>query len=62
MDSQIRKQLEVSSRTVPILKGQKYGAVPENYFMDVNCTRKSTKNGRGTEGLFVHHDYEYDPR
>lgn len=37
------------------------GRVPENYYMDVNCTRKSTKNGRGNEGLFVHHDYEYDP-
>ena len=41
---------------------QKYGEPPENYFLDVNCTRKSTKNGRGNDGLFLHHDFEYDPK
>lgn len=40
---------------------KKYGAVPENYYLDVECTRKSTKNGRGNDGLFIHHDFEYDP-
>ena len=38
----------------------KYGSSKENYFLDVNCTRKSVKNGRGNEGLFLHHDKEYD--
>ena len=62
MDSQeIRKQLEMTLQEQYDYLKQKYGRVPENYFMDVNCTRKSTKNGRGMEGLFVHHDYEYDP-
>lgn len=41
---------------------QKYGEAPENYFLDVNCTRKSARNGRGNEGLFLHHDFEYDPK
>lgn len=40
---------------------KKYGPAPENYYLDVACTRKSTKNGRGNDGLFVHHDFEYDP-
>ena len=62
MESQeIRKQLEMNLQEQYDYLKQKYGRVPENYFMDVNCTRKSTKNGRGIEGLFVHHDYEYDP-
>ena len=40
----------------------KYGTAPENYYLDVACARKSKKNGRGMEGLFLHHDFEYDPR
>ena len=62
MDSlEIRKQLEMTLQEQYQYLKQKYGRMSENYYMDVNCTRKSTKNGRGMEGLFVHHDYEYDP-
>lgn len=39
---------------------EKYGPAIENYFLTVNCDRKSTRIGRGNEGLFCHHDYEYD--
>ena len=59
--SEIKKELDMELPTLYKYLKEKYGPVPENYFMDVNCTRKSTKNGRGNEGLFVHHDYEYDP-
>ena len=59
--SEIKKELEMPLPELYKYLKRKYGSVPENYFMDVNCTRKSTKNGRGNEGLFVHHDYEYDP-
>lgn len=59
--TEIKHQLNLSLAEQYKYLKEKYGQVPENYFMDVNCTRKSTKNGRGNEGLFVHHDYEYDP-
>lgn len=62
MDTQeIKYELSLDLQELYKYLKNKYGPVPENYFMDVNCTRKSTKNGRGNEGLFVHHDYEYDP-
>jgi len=57
---EIKKELEMTLQEQYQYLKYKYGSVPENYFMDVNCTYKSTKNGRGNEGLFVHHDYEYD--
>ena len=38
----------------------KYGLAQENYFLTVNCDRKSTKVGRSNEELFCYHDYEYD--
>ena len=59
--TEIKHQLNLSLAEQYKYLKEKYGPVPENYFMDVSCTRKSTKNGRGNEGLFVHHDYEYDP-
>ncbi len=59
--SEIKKELDLELPALYQYLKEKYGPVSENYFMDVNCTRKSTKNGRGNEGLFVHHDYEYDP-
>lgn len=40
---------------------QKYGTAKENYFLTVRCDRKGNI-GRGNEGLFCHHDYEYDPK
>lgn len=58
---EIQKQLQMTYREQLQYLKQKYGAVPENYFLDVNCTRKSKKNSRTEEGLFVHHDFEYDP-
>ena len=48
--SEIKKELEMPLHELYQYLKQKYGPVPENYFMDVNCTRKSTKNGRGNEG------------
>lgn len=59
--SEIKKELDLTLPALYQYLKEKYGPVPENYFMDVNCTRRSTKNSRGNEGLFVHHDYEYDP-
>ena len=61
LKEEIKKELEMPLPELYKYLKRKYGLVPENYFMDVNCTRKSVKNGRGNEGLFVHHDYEYDP-
>lgn len=39
---------------------QKYGPAKENYFLTIKCDRKGNI-GRGKEGLFCHHDFEYDP-
>ena len=61
MDSaEIKRQWEMTLQEQYKYLKEKYGPVPENYFLDVNCTRQSKKNARGNEGLFVHHDYEYD--
>ena len=61
MDSkELRSQMKLSyPQLLSYLKG-KYGEAKENYFLDINCTRKSAINGRGNEGLFLHHDFEYD--
>lgn len=56
----LRSQIPLSyQQNLQYLKA-KYGEAKENYFLDINCTRKSVKNGRGNEGLFLHHDFEYD--
>lgn len=62
MESQeINKQLNMSYEDLLIYWKDKYGRAPENYYLDVNCTRKSVKNIRSAEGLAIHHDKEYDP-
>lgn len=40
---------------------QKYGLVPKDYFATAACKSKSSGITRTDEGLFIHHDYEYDP-
>ena len=61
MNPELKKQLTMTyTEQLQYLKN-KYGLAQENYFLTVNCDRKSTKVGRGNEGLFCHHDYEYDP-
>ena len=39
----------------------KYGPVPHNYFCNESCKSKSSGITRTSEGLFIHHDYEFDP-
>ena len=39
----------------------KYGKVPFNYFKDLSCEVKSSGITRTEEGLFIHHDFEFDP-
>ena len=58
---EIKQQLGMSYRDQLKYLKQKYGPVPENYYLDINCTRKSKVISRTADGLFVHHDYEYDP-
>lgn len=59
---ELEKQSKMPYREQLDYLKRKYGPAPENYYLDVSCTRKSKKNGRGLEGLFLHHDFEYDPR
>lgn len=59
---ELEKQSKMSYREQLDYLKRKYGPAPENYYLDVACARKSKKNGRGMEGLFLHHDFEYDPR
>ena len=59
---ELQKELNMTYQELLQYLKNKYGKVPENYYLDVNCTRKSTKNGRGLEGLFCHHDFEYDEK
>ena len=59
---ELEKQSKMPYREQLDYLKRKYGPAPENYYLDVACMRKSTKNGRGREGLFLHHDFEYDPR
>ena len=61
INQELDKQLNMSYEDQLKYLKEKYGYAKENYFLDVNCTRKSNKNGRGKEGLFLHHDKEYDP-
>lgn len=59
--SEIQMQMNLTyAQQIEYLK-KKYGPAKENYFLDEACTKKSTKNGRGKEGLFLHHDLELDP-
>ena len=61
MDSkELRAQMKLSYPQLLSYLKEKYGEAKENYFLDINCTRKSVINGRGKEGLFLHHDFEYD--
>ncbi len=62
MNLEFEKQLTMSYEEQLTYLKQKYGPAKENYFLTVNCDRKSTRIGRGNEGLFCHHDYEYDPQ
>jgi len=34
---------------------KKYGPVPGDYFLDLECTKKNTKITRGKDGLYIHH-------
>lgn len=61
MNLEFEKQLTMSYEEQLTYLKQKYGPAKENYFLTVNCDRKSIRIGRGNEGLFCHHDYEYDP-
>ena len=61
-NKELEKQLNMSYEEQLTYLKEKYGPAKENYFLTVNCDRKSTKIGRGNEGLFCHHDYEYDPQ
>ena len=60
MNPELQKQLTMSYEEQLTYLKEKYGPAIENYFLTVNCDRKSTRIGRGNEGLFCHHDYEYD--
>ena len=40
---------------------EKYGRVPKNYFCNQMCKSKSSGITRTADGLFIHHDYEYNP-
>lgn len=60
-NKEFEKQLTMSYEEQLTYLKQKYGPAKENYFLTVNCDRKSIRIGRGNEGLFCHHDYEYDP-
>ena len=62
MNPELEKQLKMSYHEQLAYLKDKYGIAPENYFLTVNCDRKSTKVTRGNEGLFCHHDYEYDDK
>lgn len=59
-NQEIQKELNLSYRDFLNYLKQKYGTAKENYFLTVRCDRKGNV-GRGNEGLFCHHDYEYDP-
>lgn len=61
MNPELEKQPNLTYNEQLTYLKEKYGPAIENYFLTVNCDRKSTKIGRGNEGLFCHHDYEYDP-
>ena len=61
MNLEFEKQLTMSYEEQLTYLKQKYGPAKENYFLTVNCDQKSIRIGRGNEGLFCHHDYEYDP-
>lgn len=61
MNFEFEKQLTMSYEEQLAYLKQKYGPAKENYFLTINCDRKSTRIGRGNESLFCHHDYEYDP-
>lgn len=39
----------------------KYGPVTGSYFLTESCKTPNKKIKRSSEGLYVHHDYEYDP-
>lgn len=63
MDSEeLHKEMGLSYQELLVYLKGKYGAAPENYYLNIECTRKSKKNARGNEGLFLHHDYEYDEK
>lgn len=59
---ELRSQISLSYKQQLQYLKAKYGEAKENYYLDINCTRKSKTNGRGNEGLFLHHDFEYDPQ
>lgn len=40
---------------------KKYGKVPRNYFATPDCKSKSVGITRASEGLFIHHDFEFAP-
>lgn len=59
---ELHKEMWLSYQDLLIYLKEKYGAAPENYYLNLECTRKSKKNARGNEGLFLHHDFEYDSK
>lgn len=40
---------------------QKYGMPEGNYYLTEECKSTNNKIKRGKEGLFIHHDYEWNP-
>ena len=40
---------------------QKYGMPQGNYYLTEACKSTNNKIKRGKEGLFIHHDYEWNP-
>lgn len=62
MDSlEIEKELNMDLQELYNYLKNKYGLAKENYFLDESCNCKSSVNGRGYEGLFLHHDLEWNP-
>ena len=62
MDSlEIEKELNMDLQELYDYLKKKYGLAKENYFLDESCKCKSSANSRGYEGLFLHHDLEWNP-
>ncbi|WP_234013784.1 hypothetical protein [Mesoplasma florum] len=53
--TEIDKLLELNYDECVDFLLKKYGFVPGDYFLDLECTKKNTKITRGKEGLYIHH-------
>lgn len=62
MDStEIKNELNMDLEDLYKYLKNKYGLAKENYFLNESCSCKSKANSRSYEGLFLHHDKEYNP-